>query len=1522
VERSVDTPIRSIAIVAAPDAVDAVLRVEPGETGTELLIVTTAAAGPAGRRGRWELRPVLDSDPCGAWSNAVPATAGADLVVFVDGVHPEPGWLAALVATFLDDPHLGAAQPVVLDHDGAALHHVGALVASDASVTAYGRGEVWIDAPPYRSRRHADALAPSCLAIRGSSLRLLAADDLDVGDPVLRGAAVAFAIRRLGARTLVEPAARVRLTPPAVDVAPPASGLPLVAELVDHAALVELRVRWARELALQASPTVDPDELHHRAHAPQGGFGPGETLTHDWIGSRALAAHAKTVWMIDPAVCTWDRDTGHLRAYRIIEELRGQGHQVVYWADNGWLRREYEPALSRLGVMSFGADQVEQSVHPDPDGYLATFMPPISRLALRHAPDLIWLAFHYLLPRYGCELRAWAPQAALVLDTVDVHHVREAREAEVLGDDRLRRRARSTRHWELASCPEADAVVCVSDDDAAVLRAEHPDLDVHIVSVVNDLQDPGPGFDDRRGCFFVASFVPTPNGDAVRWYRDEIQPRLDALCDGVGVERIPLTVAGNDPMGVAAAVAGPGIDVVGRVPDVLPYLHAARVSIAPLRWGAGVKGKVSEALAAGLPVVGTTVAFEGLQVVDGEHGLVADDADAFATAILRLHEDRETWERIRAVAPPHVDGLVGRGRLRRSLAPILELGRPTRTRTMPVCDGVGVAGRVSVVIHSEDGEDELRVCLSSLDAANVGDLEVVVVDDAQDPALDPRELPSWVRVLRLPTRAGYRVAVEHGLALTTGELVLAMGAELLLGPGWAPALRSTLADPGVGAVGFRSNHGRGAQRSQLAPYSSDREMTHRIEGAAGRDELHEVASLHPSGVGVRRRDLVALAGTPDADASQLWTGTIRAHGARLVVHPDVAVHHQHPGARRLDAPRSVIPVRPVAPPADGIGVVVVARSGSEDLAELATSLDGLASAVAVVPIGEAAGARGLARRLGWTVVEPLGTVHDTLERAIASIGTVWALVVADDELVVVPDAAALRALATVPGLDGTSAFTVLVDAEPDVSAWGALARRHHETRIVHVPSVVAHGWVAARAHARPSGALRVIRQGLHDVAISGGIRRRAVRTASATLADAFDAFGLAQALEAAAFPGAALDIALEVLAVLPDDPSAVPVASEVRALALRSAAEVDSEARDALLGAGDGHSDGDAATLLGRVGAACDRGDLERARELVTELQAIPRHEDADPTTTSIASERWLARIELAEGGDAAWRRLVALGERWGALAGHWDDLVAARPPHVRCERLVRLAREQTQLPLLLESVAALDPAHAPDFVLAACGGMQPSDQHRLVAVQVLGVAPDGAGLSGLGAGDVVAAAVDALRRRRERRLLRRSRFDRDLTVVLVAEHGVDRCLAWLEALEEAGHNDRYQLVVVDNGSRDGTWDLLGCLEGDVDAVRLPAGAHTGHALLESTSLVRGRTSLLCTTADLMTAAVLDEAVRAVEAGGCPTPTWLHGAVLADSASVHEMALIDPTAPSLRRAVPLGSVRRAVAHMELLEASS
>jgi glycosyltransferase involved in cell wall biosynthesis len=151
-----------------------------------------------------------------------------------------------------------------------------------------------------------------------------------------------------------------------------------------------------------------------------------------------------------------------------------------------------------------------------------------------------------------------------------------------------------------------------------------------------------PGPEGRHGLLFVGGFWHVPNGDAMLWFTEQIWPLIHAHAPD-----LVFRIAGADPTPEVLALGRqPGVEVLGHVPDLAPQFDRARVFVAPLRFGAGMKGKVGQSLVHGLPVVATPVGAEGMALEDGQHLLVAETAEEFADRVLTLLRDDALWGRL------------------------------------------------------------------------------------------------------------------------------------------------------------------------------------------------------------------------------------------------------------------------------------------------------------------------------------------------------------------------------------------------------------------------------------------------------------------------------------------------------------------------------------------------------------------------------------------------------------------------------------------------------------------------------------------------------------------------------------------------------------------------------------------------------------------------------------------------------------------------------------------------------------
>jgi glycosyltransferase involved in cell wall biosynthesis len=240
-------------------------------------------------------------------------------------------------------------------------------------------------------------------------------------------------------------------------------------------------------------------------------------------------------------------------------------------------------------------------------------------------------------------VREFAPQARTVFDTVDLHYLRERRGAEVAGDASLLRGAERTRASELAIMAATDITLLVSAAEQEQLRVDAPQVRVELVSNLHEVAGHGLPYAQRHDLVFVGGFRHPPNLDAMQWFIGEVFPRIRVQLPDVRFHCIGADV----PEAIQAlAAACPGVIVHGYVPDVVPYMEQARLAVAPLRYGAGVKGKVNLSMAHGQPVVATSCGVEGMFLRDGQDVCVADEAQAFADAVVQLYADPVLWQRL------------------------------------------------------------------------------------------------------------------------------------------------------------------------------------------------------------------------------------------------------------------------------------------------------------------------------------------------------------------------------------------------------------------------------------------------------------------------------------------------------------------------------------------------------------------------------------------------------------------------------------------------------------------------------------------------------------------------------------------------------------------------------------------------------------------------------------------------------------------------------------------------------------
>ena len=358
-----------------------------------------------------------------------------------------------------------------------------------------------------------------------------------------------------------------------------------------------------------------------------------ETTGQDLIRLHDRAPAGRVLY-IDADTPTPDQNAGSAYTINIIRILNQFGFRVTFVPECNFIHRgKYTDTLQAMGVEAIYAPYFHnvRDLLIEKDGNFELVV--LCRVEIAH--------------RYLGLVRQLVPRARIVFNTVDLHFLREMREAELSDQPELLERARRTRHAEIGAIRKADATIVLTDQEADIVRREAPGALIHVIPLVPDPDEfsrAAPSavpFAARSGVIFVGSYQHAPNADAVTYFVRNIWPLV--------LQRVPTAVfriVGSGVTPEVQALAGNGVEVVGFVDELDAVLAQCRVAVVPLRYGAGMKGKILTSLRAGLPTVSSSIGIEGFALTPGEEILVEDDPYMFADAVIRLYTEEAMWTRL------------------------------------------------------------------------------------------------------------------------------------------------------------------------------------------------------------------------------------------------------------------------------------------------------------------------------------------------------------------------------------------------------------------------------------------------------------------------------------------------------------------------------------------------------------------------------------------------------------------------------------------------------------------------------------------------------------------------------------------------------------------------------------------------------------------------------------------------------------------------------------------------------------
>ena len=531
-------------------------------------------------------------------NNAAKKARGKYILFLNNDTQVQKNWLSPLVELCEKDQTIGMTGSKLVYADGT-LQEAGGIIWSDGSGWNYGRNDDAMK-PEYNYVRDVDYISGASIMIRKELWEELDGFDEYFAPAYCEDSDLAFRVRKAGYRVVYQPLSVV------VHFEGKSNGTDLKSGVKKYQVenSIKLKKRWKDELAKQ--------------------YECGQFV----FKARERSKNKKTILVIDHYVPQFDKDAGSKTTIQYLRMFVEKGYMVKFIGDNFYQHEPYTTILQQMGIEvlygSWYAQHWQEWI-----------------LQNKNCIDFAYLNRPHITIKYIDFIRE-NTNIKCIYYGHDLHFLRLEREYELTGDAGKKYESEEWKEKELYIMRKADISYYPSYVEEEAIHKIDAAIPVKAITayVYEEFRQNIPmDFAKREGIVFVGGFGHPPNADAVMWFAKEIYP---LICRKV---KMPFYIVGSSVTPEIEKLDGNGIIVKGFVSEeeLARLYDTCRLVVVPLRYGAGVKGKVVEALYYGTPMVTTSVGIEGIP--DPEHYVrIADDPENFANAVTEMYQNPKMLE--------------------------------------------------------------------------------------------------------------------------------------------------------------------------------------------------------------------------------------------------------------------------------------------------------------------------------------------------------------------------------------------------------------------------------------------------------------------------------------------------------------------------------------------------------------------------------------------------------------------------------------------------------------------------------------------------------------------------------------------------------------------------------------------------------------------------------------------------------------------------------------------------------------